>query len=261
MTDYLYHYTSLETLELILQNKTFRLSSLNRMDDLDEGETTDLQKLGKFIYISSWTKNSDESLLLWGYSRGVSGVRIKMKTDIFKTEHIKTTTVSHGLEITIDAEFNIGILNMMKTKNIMFMPTTVKLERVTYTDLERLLKPTVYENDKISTFIKTEDLGIFKRTQWQDQKEWRYMIKSMPFNMFEFNKLISQQDSNKYLIQELTTREDLGFIDLPLKDDAFEGLEIMSSPSMSEENKLKLNTILEKYCPAASVVNSEIRIR
>lgn len=261
MTDYLYHYTSLETLELILQNKTFRLSSLNRMDDLDEGETTDLQKLGKFIYISSWTKNSDESLLLWGYSRGKSGVRIKMKADIFKTEYIKTTIMLHGREITIDADFNIGILDMMKDKNVIFMPTTVELAKVTYTDLERLLKPTVHKNDEISISIKTEDLGLFKRTQWQDQKEWRYMIKSMPFNILEFNKLIYQQDNGQYLIQELTNREDLGFIDLPLKDDAFEGLEIMNSPSMSNENKLKLNSILEKYFPEASVIDSELRIR
>lgn len=39
MGDYLYHYTNMETLKLILKNKIFRLSSLNKMDDLEEGET------------------------------------------------------------------------------------------------------------------------------------------------------------------------------------------------------------------------------
>ena len=34
--DYLYHYTSIETLALILANHTFRLTSLDQMDDLQE---------------------------------------------------------------------------------------------------------------------------------------------------------------------------------------------------------------------------------
>ncbi len=35
-TDFLYHYTSIETLALILSNRTFRLNSLDQMDDLQE---------------------------------------------------------------------------------------------------------------------------------------------------------------------------------------------------------------------------------
>jgi hypothetical protein len=34
MVEYLYHYTNLGTLKLILHKRTFHLSSLNRMDDL-----------------------------------------------------------------------------------------------------------------------------------------------------------------------------------------------------------------------------------
>lgn len=85
VSEYLYHYTNLETLKLILQNKTFRLSSLSRMDDLEEGDTTDFSKLGRFVYISSWTSNPNESLLLWNYSRDNEGVRLRMKPNIFKT--------------------------------------------------------------------------------------------------------------------------------------------------------------------------------
>lgn len=34
--EYLYHYTNIETLALILANHTFRLTSLDQMDDLQE---------------------------------------------------------------------------------------------------------------------------------------------------------------------------------------------------------------------------------
>lgn len=34
--DYLYHYTNVETLALILANRTIRFNALNKMDDLQE---------------------------------------------------------------------------------------------------------------------------------------------------------------------------------------------------------------------------------
>lgn len=89
VVDYLYHYTDLKALKLILKNKTFRLSSLNRMDDLEEGNTTDFQKLGRFFYVSSWTSKSLDHPSFWRYINREDGIRIKMKSDIFKTQKIK----------------------------------------------------------------------------------------------------------------------------------------------------------------------------
>lgn len=53
--DYLYHYTSVEVLALILKNRTIRFNSLDHMDDLQEQETADIKNAGQFCYISSWT--------------------------------------------------------------------------------------------------------------------------------------------------------------------------------------------------------------
>ena len=46
--DFLYHYTNIETLALILSNHTFRFRSLDQMDDLQEKETSDLKNVGQF---------------------------------------------------------------------------------------------------------------------------------------------------------------------------------------------------------------------
>lgn len=76
-TDFLYHYTSIETLALILSNRTFRLNSLDQMDDLQEKETSDIKNIGQFCYISSWTDDETESIPMWKmYSSLDSGVRI-----------------------------------------------------------------------------------------------------------------------------------------------------------------------------------------
>ena len=51
--EYLYHYTSLESLALILKNRTIRLNPLDKMDDIQEQKTADIENIGKFVFVSS----------------------------------------------------------------------------------------------------------------------------------------------------------------------------------------------------------------
>ena len=77
--EYLYHYTSIETLALILKNRTIRFNSLDKMDDLQEQKTADLQNIGQFCYISSWTDDDTESIPMWNMYASLNlGVRIKI---------------------------------------------------------------------------------------------------------------------------------------------------------------------------------------
>lgn len=79
-TEYLYHYTNIETLALILKNHTFRFNSLDKMDDLQEKEAADIKNAGQFCYISSWTDDITESIPMWNmYSSITSGVRIRLR--------------------------------------------------------------------------------------------------------------------------------------------------------------------------------------
>lgn len=83
--EYLYHYTNIETLALILANHTFRLTSLDQMDDLQEKEAFDLKNAGQFCYVSSWTDDETENIPMWKmYSSLNAGVRIKLKANPFK---------------------------------------------------------------------------------------------------------------------------------------------------------------------------------
>ena len=78
--DYLYHYTNVETLALILSNRTIRFNALNHVDDLQEQETADIRNLGQFCFVSCWTDERNESIPMWKmYGNLESGVRIRMK--------------------------------------------------------------------------------------------------------------------------------------------------------------------------------------
>ena len=82
---YLYHYTSVDVLALILKNHTIRLHPLSSMDDPQEARNADLKRLGDYIFVSSWTEDSEESIPMWRlYTNPESGVRIKMKANPFE---------------------------------------------------------------------------------------------------------------------------------------------------------------------------------
>lgn len=48
----LYHYTSLDTLAMILHNRTIRFSRLDKVDDPQEQRSADSQNLGKMKLVS-----------------------------------------------------------------------------------------------------------------------------------------------------------------------------------------------------------------
>ena len=120
--DYLYHYTSIETLALILANHTFRLTSLDQMDDLQEKEAFDLKNAGQFCYISSWTDDETENIPMWKmYSSLSSGVRIKLKANPFKEFENTPSSISEVTHQTVTDNSNgsylksiIPIADMLK---------------------------------------------------------------------------------------------------------------------------------------------------
>lgn len=81
---YLYHYTSIETLALILKNRSIRFNSLDRMDDLQEKEANDIRNIGQFIYVSAWTSDQMESIPMWNmYASLNAGIRIQLQCNPF----------------------------------------------------------------------------------------------------------------------------------------------------------------------------------
>ena len=76
---YLYHYTSIDTLALILKNRSIRFNSLDRMDDLQEKESKDVKNIGQFVYVSAWTSEEKESIPMWNmYS---SNITVEFKSE------------------------------------------------------------------------------------------------------------------------------------------------------------------------------------
>ena len=74
----IHHYTSIESLAMILSTRKIRFNRLDRMDDLEEGRVAAQGvPLGKYTYVSCWTEEQEESIPLWNmYAGKEMGVRI-----------------------------------------------------------------------------------------------------------------------------------------------------------------------------------------
>lgn len=73
----IYHYTSIESLALILKTGRIRFSRLDGVDDVGEAQSRSGIDFGKYFFVSCWTRLAEESIPQWHmYSKGMRGVRI-----------------------------------------------------------------------------------------------------------------------------------------------------------------------------------------
>lgn len=96
----LYQYTNIEALASILKNHTIRFNSLDKMDDLQEKMSDDLEQAAKFVFISSWTKSQKEIIPMWKlYTSLKRGVRIGLPRCPFEKHPV---TEDEARQIVLD---------------------------------------------------------------------------------------------------------------------------------------------------------------
>lgn len=160
--EYLYHYTKIDALASILQNKTIRFSSLDRMDDKQENQSGDIKNLGRFIYVSSWTDEKRESIPMWNmYASIESGVRIRLPKQPFMKHKISIEELKNIFKAPVTSNGNgngletIIPLQEMLTEGFVSsqaMLNEVPLFPVEYTDDVSKLYPKVYKPEEADRY-------------------------------------------------------------------------------------------------------------
>lgn len=254
MAEYLYHYTNLSSLAMILKTKTLRLNSLKNMDDAEEVKTKNSDFLGKYCFVSSWTDDENESIPLWNlYTYNMTGIRIKMCKNPFVFDQTKLYYYE-DLNKIFDIPFAKEI---MHKNNLYYYPNLPLLRKVNYTKDENLIFPEpinyLHKNsdgtfDITGNFI---DINKYKRDCWQFQNEWRYGLLFFPHDAQGRLKMQLEVNAN-----------DMPFwhIDLPLSDEALNDIEIVTGPRMTEGDKILLKSLIDTYCPSAIIKDSQLKI-
>ena len=251
MKEYLYHYTSIETLALILKNRTIKFNNLLNVDDPEEAETADLGLSGKHCLVSCWTKNSEDIIPMRNmYTPGMKGARIKMRMNPFK-QYTYNKGENHFFETTLSCIDYKGDY----TKKVTIAAECPLTVEVLYTDNEDLLHPQIKTQTGDWISISLEKLGRYKRKYWAFQNEYRYIIRTAPWTMDEMEKVTSV-DEHIHLYKQICNE-----IYLALADDAFEDMEVLLAPKTSEAEYIIVQALLEKYCPSVQVKLEKSKIR
>lgn len=251
--EYLYHYTSLETLALILKHKTIRFSRLDLVDDPEEIITKDYGNLGRFMFVSCWTDSKEESIPMWKmYSSDLKGVRIKLPKLPFQEYTIEQPERKSKLTTYIDPL----LLGFHRNYTVVPYYDNLLID-IIYTDNIKLLFPQIAKTEHSLDF---SNLGKYKRTVWKFQKEKRYILFAYPWGQEELLNRINQGDRLPPLDKLKYGAPNNRHIDFTIDNDKFKEMEIILGPKSTEADKIIVNLLVKEFNPEAIIMKSVIKI-
>lgn len=226
----LYHYTSIETLALILKHKTIRFSRLDRVDDPDEYSfKEDGITPAHYCYVSCWTKNDNENLPQWYmYGDSTHGVRIELDSDMFVIE---------GKNIAPHF-FND---NFRSVYRMMAMPilSCGFLRDIQYIDDIGVIKNRVFHDLVSQKAIGFKEIGIYKNKDWAFQQECRFLFYMFPLldnGRVDVNYVFNNNISPK-----------LPYIDVPIKEDCLNQIQVMLGPKVTEAEETIVSSLMQMF--------------
>ena len=258
---YLYHYTSIRNLALILKSKKIRLSSLDCVDDVSESTSQDVVNYGKYFFVSCWTSLEEESIPFWHmYTPDMQGVRIKMPLNMFKKHPIKSLP-EYGAKAEGEGYFVTPVEELFLKDYKVFPDVPNKFYPVEYTNSPDLLHPRLFElHEDGSKSVRFGRLGKYKSIHWAFQSEWRLRLLIIPGIPLPKDLMENKKSMDRYVAESaaFVTGKELGFNEyfLELDECAFEDMEIMLGPKQNSGDKIIVDSLVKEFNPTAKVMDS-----
>jgi hypothetical protein len=266
--NFLYHYTSIETLLIILKYQKFRFKRLDLMNDPLEGYLTSFPHYRKFIFSSSWTALSLDEIPMWKMYSNLEGVRLRMPIDLFshgdsmKISKIRSVR-SHNflLKSTLNKEYelNLKTLKIKKTETPKFKIKSVfGPSQIEYTEnVESISKDIILRREDITDFdffeINLNMIGQKKIHFWAFEKEYRFRI------FFGDSIMIAGSDKVLRENSEIVENE---YLDIDFVKESLEGSEILLGPKSNNDDLILIeNAFKEIGIRNFNVLKSKIEIK
>lgn len=263
----IYHYTNLESLALILKNKTIRFNRLDKVDDYEEGNAESLGvRFSRYVFASCWTEEPTESIPLWKmYGGDFCGLRVSMEREMFQEYDVCSS----------DLEIPGGIGSIctkippkdMNNPEFFIIPShdydnDLFYRKINYVDdvyeytKDAIKIDNIIEN-RVDMKMQMKPFGYYKNIRWEFQKESRFVIYVFPVNLFLEG---ANPEISSIVVQSLLNNKPLTFnyYDMNLKEEAMDTMEITLSPSASEAQKILLQSLIDKYRPTAKIMDSSL---
>lgn len=265
---HLFHYTTIDTLALILNSKSIKFSRLDQLDDKTESEPFAEFNPLKYIFSCSFTDDPIESIPMWRmYSNMETGIRLEFDSDsMFEPtmqdlilpqnthkDFVYPSVLYSSVRATdiLNSDYSLLLWDLHDSDSIC---QCIKLKPVSYINnfkeqYRSCLKIIdTLEDGKPTRNIKYDPLnfGYSKSKYWEFQKEVRFLIYAcpFPFDDKDISRIVSDQKA-------LTTK----FIFVPLSENCLNNIKITLAPKISEASRLIVSALLAKY-PNAQISDS-----
>lgn len=265
----IYHYTTIETLALILRNHTIRFSRLDKVDDIEESEFTSGPtnvKLGNYVFASCWTRCEEESIAQWKLYAGYDGVRIALsENDVFQTYDI-TPEFLDSMQSYFKPPFSPVGKDAICNPRI----NPIMCEDVVYTDDPFMLAQDAIIDTGTHTDLSSTNAGKYKRKIWEFQKECRFkfIVYPMEANIVEYlgkteidldqKFSISAQGMTNIFLNQPISQE---YYDAAMSSTALDHLQVMLGPRTSVAQETIVKALLYQYAPKAILNHSVLKLR
>lgn len=182
----IHHYTSIDTLALILKSRKVRFNRLDRVDDVSEATAFGNVDLSKYLFISCWTDEQIESIPQWSmYTPAMRGVRISVPRPPF---HYRPVEAPEGFPFEIRGTGMTPIpFDRLITADYFLLPSFVKdfEGKIDYIDDVAAKYAEMVKLDSVASpptlqIANMFSLGRYKSDRWKFQSEVRYSLFVMP---------------------------------------------------------------------------------
>jgi len=240
----LFHYTTIDTLALILKNKTMRFNSLKNVDDAQEQLYDDVGNMGDSVLVSCWTIDNSENIPLWKmYSNDFKGCRIELPRIMFEVQEYfeknrkpKEDTIFY--QVSDDDLGNIGCVFAIEDIFEKIIKYVEKLNRRNYISEEQV--------------ILIGSLGIEKLDVWEFQKEFRFLL----------HQFMSKNSLEQLHVGKIDNFDEIfkySYFDLKILADKIDNIKVVLGPKCGEGHKIIVEQLLEKYTKNGTVEWSNLK--
>ena len=262
----IYHYTTLDSLALILKNKTLLFNRLDCVDEIEEGSVVSSGiNIGKYVFVSCWTESIEESIPLWKmYAGDKMGVRIGLEKNMFKKYLITNPRIGD--------KQGVGIIILplpreeLEAADYFVLPSLdvdgdFFYRKVQYVDdvMEKTKKAVIITpdgNGRADTHISFGEIGRYKHLRWAFQEETRFVLTILPFNPL----LASPDEVSTISLNSFLQNKTVGFTKyfMHLDDAVLNNIEITLSPNSTEGERIIVESLTQLYAPNATIKASSL---
>ncbi len=257
LPEYIYHYTSLQILALILENNKIRLNRLDKVNDLQEGRKTALGDISRNVYISCWNAIDDEQIYMWKlYGNNLQGVRLRLRPDFFMFYTLSKKKKQNDI-------FAYSIRQVLSLGDYFLNPDlNYPLYEIKYVEDIKEYDKNVFKVVGNDVFFDTNLVATYKDNIWSHEKEWRIKVIVIPKGQ---NSVDSRTVNPIIRIVEGKHPPD-EYFDVEMFYPRIDEIEITMGPCMGEGDRILLESLIARnshktgFKIKESSLNGKIRI-